>query len=1194
MSGENIYITGHFEQTANFNNPSSLGSNEITSAGNTDIFLAKFNNTGTFQWAKRAGGTDGGFSPPYLLGGTMFHSSGNTNISERGCGVAVNGNAVYITGSFLGTANFNTPSSSGTNELTSFYDASDDVYRTDIFVAKYNDEGTLQWAKRAGGIVDDVANGIAVNGTSIYITGQIGGNVNFNTPSAIGTNEIIGTRQDIFIAKYNDSGTFQWAKRVDGDGSDFGIQITTSGSSIYLTGAFGFQNEFTFFDENWTGSIYFDTPHTAENTLIPQGSSDIFVAKYNDDGTFQWARRAGGNSDDISYGIGANSTSVYITGGLKGNTNFNTPSATGTNEINVTNFGTDIFIAKYTEAGILQWAKNAGSQSGNFQPSSGNSLALYNDICYVTGNFVGTNNFSYGTSVNNTKTSNNSDLFLSSILDEENSVPPNINKLEYFVDTDPGYGNGTSIGVVNINNISNLLVDIPANTLTNGNHLLTFRAKDADNQWSINVVRPFYKMEIEPIANIELIEYFVDNDPGYGSGTLVPNSNGNMLSNLPFTVPMDALSIGFHKLIVRAKNTNGQWSVNTTRFFEKTAENTILEIVYLETFVDNDPGYGGGNSITISPTLNIDNLIFEQNANNLSVGFHNLFVRAKNADNQWSSIAIRPFEVKASPTPEQLPGSGNAISFDGVDDHISLGNTFTMQNFTIDMWIKPGATQNQFANIIDNNHSGSFTNWVCQQDDNNVNRYGFGTMNTGAFFTLTANVWQHLTLVKSATTIETYVNGILSQSTAYNAGPINFNGNFLRLGSFGGGGRNWKGQMDEVRIWDTALNQAQIRDRMCKKISNSDALISNLKAYYNFDESTGITVFDGSVNATNGTLINTPTRPISGAPIGNQSAHNYIVAGLPAVNLSYNAQDDLAVNVNSGTYTGEAGTHIYVVNEKPNTQAGINFTGANNRYFGVFNANITSPQYTAVYNYTGNPSVGISENDLLIFKRNDNAATTWENANGILNLTANTFTLAGQNTEYNLGFSANPLPLNLLSFSGKNTEDGNVLTWQTANETNFSHFEIQRSSPLTPGGGITNQKFENISEKKSDESKIYEYIDRTPPLGAGGLYRLKMIDLDGKYSYSKIIFVKNETEFSFTIYPNPVIENLNILANIKEAGNYQIKIMDEIGYVKSSQNSFLNTGQNQISISTNSWQKGLYFAVIQGDMGFNKVLKFLK
>jgi hypothetical protein len=97
---------------------------------------------------------------------------------------------------------------------------------------------------------------------------------------------------------------------------------------------------------------------------------------------------------------------------------------------------------------------------------------------------------------------------------------------------------------------------------------------------------------------------------------------------------------------------------------------------------------------------------------------------------------------------------GNSVLMNGSTDNIDLGTSFTQQNFTVEMWLKPGATQQTYADIIDNNHAGSFTNWVCQQDGDNVNKYAFGTMNTGAAFTLTPNVWQHLTLVKSATTIE--------------------------------------------------------------------------------------------------------------------------------------------------------------------------------------------------------------------------------------------------------------------------------------------------------------------------------------------------------------------------------------------------------------------------------------------------------
>ncbi len=69
---------------------------------------------------------------------------------------------------------------------------------------------------------------------------------------------------------------------------------------------------------------------------------------------------------------------------------------------------------------------------------------------------------------------------------------------------------------------------------------------------------------------------------------------------------------------------------------------------------------------------------------------------------------------------------------------------------------------------------------------------------------------------------------------------------------------------------------------MCYKIKNSDPLYSNRILYYNFDESSGTTAFDGSGNANDGTLINGPARILSGASIANASAYTY---GSTSVNL---------------------------------------------------------------------------------------------------------------------------------------------------------------------------------------------------------------------------------------------------------------------------------------------------------------------
>ncbi len=201
---ENVYVTGMFQGTANFNTPSAIGSNELISAGSNDIFIAKYNTSGTLQWLRRGGGTSS---------------------LDSGLGIAVDGiGNVYCTGYFDGTANFNTPSAIGSNELIS-------AGSIDIFIAKYNTSGTLQWLRRGGGTSSlDSGLDIAIDASGkVYCTGYFSLTANFNTPSAIGSNELISAGSyDIFIAKYNTSGTLEWLRRGGGTSGDRGVGIATS------------------------------------------------------------------------------------------------------------------------------------------------------------------------------------------------------------------------------------------------------------------------------------------------------------------------------------------------------------------------------------------------------------------------------------------------------------------------------------------------------------------------------------------------------------------------------------------------------------------------------------------------------------------------------------------------------------------------------------------------------------------------------------------------------------------------------------------------------------------------------------------------------------------------------------------------------------------------------------------------------
>ncbi|GGD70817.1 hypothetical protein GCM10011514_38670 [Emticicia aquatilis] len=394
LSGSSIYITGYFSGTINFNTPSAAGSNELTNAaGGGDIFVAKFDTDGNIQWARRAGGTNSyvdmgegiaatsdavyvvgyfygtaNFNTPYSAGSNEITSAGGTDgfiakfdtngeiqtiqrIGGTGLDycreIAIKSNEIYVVGDFSETANFNTPSAFGTNELVS-------AGLTDGFLARYDNTGAIQWLRRFGGVKSDNTPDIALSTNDVYVLGGWGGTSNFNTPSAFGSNEITSasTTYDACIAKFNDAGTFQWAKRA---GS---TSAATGGSSIFAS------NNAVFFTGKFSRTINFNTPAaTGSNELISAGtvSEDMFVAKYDEAGVFKWAKRGGGAGDDAGYSVTVRNNSLYVLGSFTRTANFNTPSASGSNELTTSTITS--YFAKYTTIALPTFSTQPTNES---------------------------------------------------------------------------------------------------------------------------------------------------------------------------------------------------------------------------------------------------------------------------------------------------------------------------------------------------------------------------------------------------------------------------------------------------------------------------------------------------------------------------------------------------------------------------------------------------------------------------------------------------------------------------------------------------------------------------------------------------------------------------------------------------------------------------------------------------------------
>jgi hypothetical protein len=165
---------------------------------------------------------------------------------------------------------------------------------------------------------------------------------------------------------------------------------------------------------------------------------------------------------------------------------------------------------------------------------------------------------------------------------------------------------------------------------------------------------------------------------------------------------------------------------------------------------------------------------------------------------------------------------GQAFSLDGSDDSVEVGNWFNLQSFTISMWVNPAASQQQYANIIDNNHSSNpARSWVMQQNDSISNQYSFyGYSSTvgdvsafpGVSFTLQANQWTHVVVTRDGSTrIGTvFINGIALPSVTGTT-DINYDGSQnLHFGRHDNLGRNWAGKLDEIQIYSRALSVAEV------------------------------------------------------------------------------------------------------------------------------------------------------------------------------------------------------------------------------------------------------------------------------------------------------------------------------------------------------------------------------------------------
>lgn len=335
----NSYVTGHYQST-----DAEFSGTKLTNRGDYDIFVAKYDRDGKLVWIQTAGGK--GY--------------------DYGHGIAVDGSGdVVVTGAVVGESEF-----SGTtipNEAGAH-----------IFCAKYHADGKLVWVKVAGGKAGGSGHGVAVDGVgNIYIgglssgSGQFGdkplvtpkgsssvvaklspqGEVlwiaqNFGEPSCLfheitcdkegrvwasgmfkgkatlGSETFTTTGDkdsDAFMCHYDTNGKLLWSRVGQGPAVDYGLGVATDGKgNSFLTG------EFT------------DVFKLGGEELHSRGSTDVYVAKFDVNGSLRWITQGGGDKGDNAYTMVCDSEGNLIFGGSFGGTaNFGDATITsqGSNDL---------------------------------------------------------------------------------------------------------------------------------------------------------------------------------------------------------------------------------------------------------------------------------------------------------------------------------------------------------------------------------------------------------------------------------------------------------------------------------------------------------------------------------------------------------------------------------------------------------------------------------------------------------------------------------------------------------------------------------------------------------------------------------------------------------------------------------------------------------------------------------------------
>lgn len=427
----NVYTTGVFEGTVDFDPGPAIQS--LTSSGFYDVFILKLDSLGNFVWVKAISGSNyqrvesmviDGSGNLYLTGshkdttdfgtglvshkvfafdedifilkldtlGDLFWVKSLEGIgTDQGTDIVVDEYGdVYIGGFFFQVVDFDP----GVGILN-FYSIGSSI---DAFIAKYNSNGELLWARKLGNNGGDRVYSIDVDSSgNIYAVGSFEGTVDFD-PGIATYNIISAGSEDIFIWKLDSLGNFSWA---NGHGSPFldraiAVCLDASGNPI-ISGTY-------------RDTVDFDPGFGVWNFGSSIATPNMFVQKLDSNGDLKWVKNVSGPDYEVPEAISQdNSGNIFISGGFGSIANFN-PSAKPRYMASIGSM--DIFLLKLDSLGNFEIVENFGGR--HLDALYDFTLDSFGDALF-TGGFRDTVDFDPRNSVYNLISTSNYDAFISKI-----------------------------------------------------------------------------------------------------------------------------------------------------------------------------------------------------------------------------------------------------------------------------------------------------------------------------------------------------------------------------------------------------------------------------------------------------------------------------------------------------------------------------------------------------------------------------------------------------------------------------------------------------------------------------------------------------------------------------------------------------------------------------------------------------------